>query len=68
MEPQNIVWGYSHTVTIDDQNIPKHDVKGLIHIRLLDPVVNIEPTEKDIEVFDFVFKNVILIKNNLVQI
>ena len=52
MEPQNIVWGYSHTVPIDEHNIPKHDVKGVEHLRLLDPEVIEEPKEDDIEIYD----------------
>src|SRR5882724_1366213 len=64
-EDQNIVWGYSHTVPIDDNNIPKHDVKGVTHIRLLDPVVNIEPTEDDVEIYDLKLENVIKMFNKL---
>src|SRR5882724_10227180 len=67
-ERQNIIWSYSHTVPIDEQNIVKHNVKGVEYIRLLNPEVFEEPEEKDLETYDLLLENVIIFDIILIHI
>jgi len=58
-EKQNIIWAYSETDPTDQLVIQKADVKGVKHIRLLDPIPDpVEPTESDLELYDFTFNDI----------